>query len=256
VPSPAPEIRVVEDEDALARAAAEEFVAVATGAVRGRSAVSVALSGGSTPRRLYALLASPSYRERIPWSGIHFFFGDERCVPPDDPQSNFRMASEAMLSHVSVPPANIHRIPAEDPDPDRAAARYEEDLRGHFGLSGDAVPRFDLALLGLGPDGHTASLFPGTKALHETRRLAVSNWVGKFAAWRITLTVPVFNTAGSVLFLVRGEDKATALKSVLEGPTEPEQLPAQLIRPAGGSLLWLVDRDAAALLSPSLTASG
>jgi 6-phosphogluconolactonase len=166
------------------------------------------------------------------------------------------MASEAMLSHVPVPPGNVHRIPAEDPEPERAAARCEEDLRRHFGLAGDAFPRFDLALLGLGPDGHTASLFPGTKALGETRRLAAANWVGKFAAWRITLTAPVFNAAAAVLFLVRGDDKAMALKSVLEGPSEPEQLPAQLIRPSGGRLLWLVDRAAAGLLSPSLSASG
>jgi 6-phosphogluconolactonase len=249
VPAPRTEVRVVEDAAALADAAAEEFVAAAGDAVRARGFAAVALSGGSTPRRLYALLAESPRRERIDWGRLHVFFGDERPVPPDDPDSNYRMAREAMLSKVPVLQENVERFRGEE-DPERAASLYQESLRRRFRLEPGEIPRFDLALLGLGPDGHTASLFPGTRAVRERDRLAVANWVGRLDAVRLTLTAPVFNRADRVLFLVGGEDKAKALKSVLEGPFEPEQLPAQLIRPDPGRVLWIVDRAAASRLAP------
>ncbi len=247
-----PAVQVVPDAEALYRAGAAEFVRLAGEAVRARGAFTVALSGGSTPKGLYALLATdPTWRRQLSWDAIHVFWGDERHVPPDHPDSNYRMAREAMLSRVPIPPANVYRIKSEHPDAGRAAEAYEQTLRDFFQTSGGQPPRFDLILLGLGPEAHTASLFPGTKALHETERLVVSNWVGKFFAERITMTPPVLNTAARVVFLVSGGEKALPLKGVLEGRYEPEQLPAQLIRPASGSLLWLVDRAAASLLDAS-----
>jgi 6-phosphogluconolactonase len=254
-PSP-PEIRIVEDVDALARAAAEEFAHATDDAIRARAGASVALSGGSTPRHLYRALASDAYRDRIAWERIHFFFGDERHAPPEDPESNFGIADEALLSKVHVPADHIHRIPGEDPDADRAARLYERGLVEHFRLGAGELPRFDLALLGLGSDGHTASLFPETMALSETRRLAVANRVDKLDSERITLTAPVFNHAALVIFLVSGETKAAPLKAVLEGPYDPTRLPAQLIRPDPGRLLWLADRPAAARLQATAGRTG
>jgi 6-phosphogluconolactonase len=242
------EVRVLADVEELMRAAADEVARRADEAVREHGRFAWALSGGSTPRDLYRLLASPPHRDRMPWSAIHVFWGDERHVPPDHPDSNYRMAHEALLSKVPIPPAQVHRIKGEHPDARQAAEDYEQTLRACFQVSAGQRPRFDLILLGLGPEGHTASLFPGTQALHETRRLVVSSWVGKLFTERITLTPPVLNNAAGVIFLVSGEEKALALKAVLEGPDEPEQLPAQLIRPAHGRLLWLVDRAAASLL--------
>src|ERR671914_1004414 len=199
-------IRILEDAEQIAGEAAQEFWGAVEEGIRGRSAPTVVLSGGSTPRTLYTLLASEPYRKRLPWSRIHFFFGDERHVPPEDPQSNYRMVHEAMLSRVPVPPENVHRIRAEEPDASRVAAAYEAELRQHFSLAPEEFPQFDLALLGLGPDGHTASLFPGTEALHETRCLAAANWVGRLGSHRITLTVLVFNSAALVVFLVAGKE--------------------------------------------------
>ncbi len=251
-----PEIRIVADADALARASAEEFRQAVDSAVGARGQAAVALSGGSTPRLLYRLLAGDADRDRIPWARVHFFFGDERHVPPEDPESNYRMAFEAMLQRAPVPQGNIHRIRGEAPEAKAAASDYERDLTRHFRLRAGEFPRFDLALLGLGADGHTASLFPGTRALREERRLAVANWVGKLDTTRITLTAPVFNHAACVLFLVSGQDKAIPLKSVLQGAHEPEQLPAQLIHPDRGRLLWLADRAAASRLSGGIARSG
>lgn len=248
--SGAPEVRVLEDADAVAQAAAAEFLSSTGEALRNAPAAAVALSGGSTPRKLYGLLASDAFRGRVRWPRIHFFFGDERHVGPEDAESNYRMAAEAMLTRVPVPPENVHRIRAEEPSAEAAARAYEREIEEHFRLAPGQFPRFDLALLGLGTDGHTASLFPGTKVLSETRRRAVSNWIGKLDTERITLTAPTFNAAAEVVFLVCGEDKAAPLKSVLEGPYEPTQLPAQLIRPAAGRLLWLADRAAAKKLRP------
>jgi 6-phosphogluconolactonase len=244
-----PEIYIVTNAEALSRAAAAEFVDRATAAVHEKSSFTVALSGGSIPKSLYALLANDtSLRERAPWVKTYCFWGDERHVPPDHPDSNYRMAYDAMLSKVPIPSANIHRIKGEYPDAEQAAHEYEQTLRGFFRLPVGQYPRFDLVFLGLGPDAHTASLFPGTQALHEQQRLVVANWVGKFYAERITMTAPVLNNAACVVFLVSGEEKALPVKAVLEGRYEPSQLPAQLIRPRHGRLVWLVDQAAARLL--------
>jgi 6-phosphogluconolactonase len=244
-----PEIDIVTDAAALYRAGAAEFVRQATEAVGVKGAFTVALSGGSTPKGLYGLLATdPTLRVQVPWDNIHVFWGDERHVPPDDAESNYRMANDTMLSKVPIPSTNVHRINSEHPEASQAAEAYEQTLRAFFRLPAGQLPRFDLVFLGLGPEGHTASLFPGTKALHEEQRLVVSNWVGKFYTDRMTMTPPVLNNASCVIFLVSGEDKALPLKAVLEGPHEPEQLPAQLIRLSRGRLLWLVDRPAASLL--------
>lgn len=248
-----PEIRVVPDTAALYRAGAEAFAADAQAAVAARGRFAVALSGGSTPKGLFALLAGdPALRARVPWEKLHVFWGDERPVGPDHADSNYRMAREALLDHVPIPGAQIFRIRGEAPDPAQAAAEYEATLGAALGGgadNSDAPPAFDLVLLGLGPDGHTASLFPGTTALAETRRWVVSNWVGKLDSERITLTAPVLNAGRHVLFLAGGDDKAPALKSVLEGPFEPQQLPAQLIHPEAGPLTWIVDAAAARLLT-------
>lgn len=245
-----PEIIILPSVDALYGAAAAEFVRAAQEAAQSNGTFNVVLSGGSTPRALYSRLATdPGLRAQVPWEKINFFWGDERHVSPDHPDSNFRMVNEAMISRVPVTAAQIWRIKGELADAKEAAGEYEQRLRECFHLADGVAPRFDLVLLGMGSDGHTASLFPGTKALDETQRLVVANWVGKFYAERITLTAPVLNNAALVLFLVRGEDKAPALKAVLEGPSEPAQLPAQLIRPSKGTLTWLVDSSAARLLS-------
>jgi 6-phosphogluconolactonase len=243
-----PKIEILSQPGDIVRRAATEFVRAARDAVSKRAVFRVALSGGSTPKGLYSLLAADTaLREQTPWSAIHFFWGDERNVPPDHPDSNFRMASETMLSRVAASPSQVHRIRGEA-DAAEAALEYESVLRAEFGTAATELPRFDLVLLGMGPDGHTASLFPGTKALHERSRLVTANWVGKFYTQRVTLTAPVLNNAASVMFLVTGEDKAAPLKAVLEGPFEPEQLPAQLIQPATGHLLWLVDTAAGRML--------
>jgi len=244
------EIRVLADANSIAQTAAAEFLEVARGAVQGKGSFSVALAGGSTPKALYGLLASnPLLQARVPWNKIQFFFGDERHVPPDHAESNFRMAKEAMFAKAPIDPKQVHRIKAEKRNAAEAAMEYEDDLRASFGLAADQLPGFDLVLLG-GPEGHTASLFPGTKVLQEQRRLVVSNWVGKLYTDRITLTPPVLNNAARVIFMVHGEEKAPALKAVLEGPYEPEQLPAQLLRPKLGKVLWLVDPSAASMLVP------
>src|ERR1700687_743226 len=245
------ELRVFESAAQLACDAAREFTRRALEAVASRNVFRVALAGGSTPRQLYALLASTedSFHGQVPWARTQFFWGDERSVPPSSPESNYRMANEAMLSKVPVPAENIHRILAELQDPQMAARRYEEELRRVFELDPGGKPRFDLVILGMGVEGHTASLFPGSEWIHENPRLAVAVWVEKLKSFRITLTPSVFNQAACVMFLVSGEEKAEALKQALEGPRRPELFPVQAIRPLDGSLLWLVDRAAASKLS-------
>jgi 6-phosphogluconolactonase len=239
------ELQVLETSAELFQAAAAEFASQAAATARTGGRFCVALSGGSTPRSLYALLASGSFPS-IPWDNIYFFFGDERHVPPGHLESNYRMANEAMLSKVPVPPANVFRIHAEQ-DAEAAAIQYEQTLRQFFKLQANEFPRFDLVLLGLGPDGHIASLFPGSTALGETKRLVVANWVEKFNSYRITLTFPVLDRATCVVFLVSGSDKASILHKVFED--EHADLPAQRVRPVEGRLLWLADRAAAASLS-------
>ena len=244
------EIRILADANAIAQTAAAEFVEAAREAVCLKDSFSVALAGGSTPKALYGLLLNNGpLRAMVPWNKIQFFFGDERHVPPDDAESNFRMVSEAMLAKAPVDPNQVHRIKGEIKSAAEAAAEYEKDLRLSFGLETGELPRFDLVLLGMGPEGHTASLFPGTRALKEDRRLVVSNWVGKLYTDRITLTPPVLSNAARVVFMVHGAEKAPALKAVLEGPCEPEQLPAQMIHPQQGKVLWLVDPAAAGMLA-------
>jgi 6-phosphogluconolactonase len=244
-------VRIFETSEDLAHAAAEECVRLALEAVEARGRFSIALAGGSTPKRLYSLLASESensFRARFPWTKTDFFWGDERHVPPDHTDSNYRMAFETMLSNVPVVPSQLHRIEGENPDAGKAALGYEEDLLRCFRLDRGAWPQFDLALLGLGPDGHTASLFPDTDVLGEKARLAAAVWVPKFQTSRITLTAPLLNQAANVLFLVSGKDKAEAVRSVLQGEFQPCRYPAQLIRLVQGKLTWLVDRGAASLL--------
>lgn len=244
------EIHIEADADALCRAAANELVCAANAAVQAKGTCSVALSGGSTPQRLYSLLVDEAaLRAAVPWEQTHLFWGDERHVPADHTDSNYRMANAAMLSRASLPAANVHRIKSELPDASAAARDYKQTLRACFQLASGQLPRFDLVLLGMGADGHTASLFPGTAALQEGRRLAVANWVEQWQTQRITLTLSVLNNAACVLFLVSGAEKAEMLHTVLEDASPSERLPAQLICPAQGRLVWLVDRAAARLLS-------
>ncbi len=243
------EIRILPTSADLFQAAANEFAKLASSAVQKSGRFSVALSGGSTPKSLYQLLASGAF-PRLPWDKTYFFFGDERHVPPDDPESNYRMANEAMLSKVPTPPQNVFRVPAEIKDAGAAANAYEQTLRNFFRLKPDELPRFDLILLGLGPDGHTASLFPGSTALTEKKKLVVSNWVEKFKTHRITFTFPVLNHAACVMFLASGSDKAGMLHEVLENPQA--DLPSQKVRPTDGSLVWIVDQAAAGQLSPNI----
>ena len=240
--SSGPVVRVLTDPPAVFAAAAVEFLQRARTAIQGSGRFTVALSGGSTPRNLYSLLATQS---DVPWGQIRFFFSDERHVPPDSPDSNFRMADESLFSRAPIPQENIFRVPAEIPDADTAAQSYEQTLRQFFQLEEDDLPRFDLILLGLGPDGHTASLFPRTAALHEDERLVAANWVEQFKTWRITFTYPALNHAAAVLFMATGAEKQEALLQVLQGKPDLETYPAQGIKPTNGSLIWLVDQAAA-----------
>jgi 6-phosphogluconolactonase len=242
------EIRKLTTPQELFAAAAEEVVRAAEEAVAARGRFTIALSGGSTPKSLFNLLATNA-RTTLPWDRMFFFWGDERHVPPTDAESNYRMADEAMLSKIPVAAGNVFRIATENPHAAAAADAYEQTLRKFFQLGPGEFPRFDLILLGMGPDGHTASLFPGTAALQEKSRLVVANWVEKLKASRITLTLPVLNAARCVAFLVSGTDKADALKAVLEGDAPGEQYPSKLVKPSDGKLIWLVDRAAASGLS-------
>ena len=244
-----PEIRVFPTPAELFEYAAKDFAQQAIGAVKATGRFTVALSGGSTPKSLYSLLAQKN--AGIPWDKVYFFFGDERHVPPDDAESNYRMARESLLSKVTVDPAKIFRVPSENPDAAAAAAIYEQSLKNIFNLKPGEFPRFDLILLGLGPDAHTASLFPGTKALKEQSRLVVANWVEKFKTDRITFSAPVLNSARVVTFLATGKDKAPAVASVFDPKSDPQQFPAKLVQPLDGKLVWLLDREAAGSLNQS-----
>ncbi len=223
--------------------------AAGTQAARQGSCFRVALSGGSTPRRTYEMLAEAPFRDMVDWKRVHFFWGDERCVPPEHPDSNYRMALEALLSRVPAAPARIHRIEAERADADTAAREYQREIIRVFGGTEDApTPVFDLILLGLGPDGHTASLFPGTAALREVERRVVANFVPKLAARRMTFTYPLLNRAANLVFVTTGAEKSAILAEVLEGPEDLERLPAQGVKPSAGTLTWIVDAGAAAKL--------
>lgn len=242
------EIRVLTTPQELFEAAAEEVLRAAREAVEQRGRFTIALPGGSTPKSLFNLLATNA-RTVMPWDRTFFFWGDERHVPPTDPDSNYRMAEEAMLSKIPVAAGNVFRIPAENADAAAAAEAYEHTLRKFFQLAPGEFPIFDLILLGMGPDGHTASLFPGSAGLQEKTRLVIANWIDKLKTSRQTLTLPVLNAARCVAFLVSGTDKAAMLKTVLEEDAPAEQYPSKLIRPNDGKLIWLLDRAAASALS-------
>lgn len=235
-------ISIFDDSEQVARAAAERFVARARNAIDLQGRFSVALAGGSTPKRAYELIASEPFRDQIDWSHVHLFFGDERAVPRAHPESNYRMVYEKLISKLPIPTENIHRIVGEV-DPRDSARAYEEDLRHYF--EGKRWPRFDLVLLGMGDDGHTASLFPGTEALKDETAWVTSNWIEKLKMPRITLTAPALNHAAHILFLVTGRDKSARLREVLEGPFDPRRLPAQLIQANEGIVEWLLDQEAA-----------
>ena len=237
-------LAVYPDLEALSRAAAELFVEHARQAVANCGRFSVVLSGGSTPRRTYELLSAPPARDQVPWERVHIFWGDERCVPANDPRSNSRMARRALLDRVPIPPGQIHPISCGQ-EPRESAEHYEGVVRAFFA---EGPPRFDLVFLGLGENGHTASLFPGTSVLDERRRWAAEVYVAEQRLFRVTLTAPLLNQAAILAFLVSGAGKAAVLREVLDGPEDPQRLPAQLIRPTNGSVRWLVDRAAGSLV--------
>ena len=223
-----------------------DFIAdLAVRSIAGHGRFTIALAGGNTPRPVYERLASQNYAGRIDWTRVHIFFGDERCVQPEDPRSNYQMASAALCDHVPIPAGNIHRMLGEEP-PERAALAYESQLRASLAGAG-----FDLVLLGMGDNGHTASIFPGLAAVTETARWVMAQYVEVMGMWRVTLTPVVINAARNVVFLASGAGKAEMLERVLQGPYDPVVLPSQAIRPAPGELYWLVDREAAARLSPA-----
>lgn len=251
------QIRIYRDADELALKAARHFARLADQYCLGSGRFTVALSGGSTPRKMFSLLSADPFLDTVPWASIYFFWGDERAVPPDHADSNYRMARETLFEKAPVPEENIFRIPAELPDPSSAAEKYSATLREFFLSDPEAtladpsgyVPRFDMVFLGVGPDGHTASLFPGTDALYVNDRIVVDNYIPKFNAHRITLTAAVINNARNITFVAAGADKAEALRGVLEGVYQPDIYPSQLIRPRNGTLLWMVDEAAAQLLA-------
>lgn len=231
------------------KAAAEHVIELAALAMEARGRFTIALAGGSTPRSLYMLLASPEYQTRLDWGKTEFFWGDERHVPPDHAESNYRMAQEAMLSPLAITKKHIHRILGELPHAKEAAEQYEDVLRTSFENSSSQIPQLDLILLGMGPDGHTASLFPGTDAVRESTRWVAAPWVEKFKTFRITMTPVFINHARQVTFLITGKEKAKVLSAVMEGPFQPNVLPSQIINPTSGDLTWLLDQEAAQDLS-------
>ncbi len=240
-----PQVRIFAAAEHLFHAAAENFSGLGTRAIRERGRFTVALSGGSTPAGLYQELAK-NFSTQLDWQKVFFFFGDERHVPPTDSESNYRIANESLFSKLAIPADHIFRIPAEMPDAGQAALAYEQTLRNFFQPSPGSFPRFDLVLLGMGPDGHSASLFPGTTALEEKQHWVVANWVEKFSAFRITFTYPVLNSAACVMFLVSGGEKSEMVRRALKDPSA--DLPCQKVRPTDGELIWFLDQAAAAKL--------
>ena len=241
--------RVLPTSAATARAAAQLFSDVASKAAADRGIARIAISGGTTPETMFQLLADPAepFLKQVPWDRIELYWVDERCVPPDHSESNYRMTKEALLSKVPLPAERVHRMEGEL-DPEVAAARYESVIRNTFRLEGAETPTFDLVLLGMGDDGHTASLFPHTEALNEMSHIVVPNHVLQKDTWRITLTWPVINQGREVVFLIEGEEKAKVLHDVFLGSYQPDTYPSQIIRPASGQLALLLDAAAAAKL--------
>ena len=243
------EIKIAQNLSELNILAAEKFVSIGNRAIKTNGRFTIALAGGSTPKSLYQLLASDAYKNRIDWTRVFFFFSDERNVLPTDEENNFRMATENLLKPLQIEEENISRWQTELKD---AAENYEKTIREFFELSEGEFPRFDLILLGMGDDGHTASLFPFTKALTETSRIAVENRVEKLDTNRLTLTFRVINNASNIIFLISGAAKAEVLREVLEGKSRGEKLPSQNVKPINGNLFWLIDTDSARLLNNSL----
>ncbi|HTW87520.1 MAG TPA: 6-phosphogluconolactonase [Candidatus Binataceae bacterium] len=244
-----PQIQVLEDAPSTHVRAAEEIAHFASEAICTHAEFNLCLTGGTTPAATYELLAT-RFRLSVDWKEVQFFWGDERCVPPDDPASNFGMANRTMLEKLALRPEQIHRMRGEEP-PEQGALDYEDELRRCFALAEGDRPRFDLVLLGLGANAHIASLFPGQPALHEIERLAMAVTVTAEQSHRLTLTAPVINHATRVMFMVTGAEKAAAVKEVLEGPRDSDRYPAQLVAPENGEILWLMDRAAASLLDKS-----
>lgn len=236
-------VHIGKDNQEMAAAAAKEFARLAIEAVKERGRFTVALSGGSSPPMVYEYLLQDGLKQTIPWDKIDYFIGDERCVPDDSPENNFGVARRQLLSKVQAPAANEHPLVGQDKDPAAAALKYEEELRKHFGVKDGEFPVFDLIWLGMGPDGHCASLFPGTKALEETRRLVVENYVEKLSANRITFTYPLINNAREVFFVSHGADKAPVLAEALT--LDVVKYPVQKVKPTHGNLVWFIDPEAA-----------
>ena len=243
-------LTIYDDLEGLARAAADLLVRLQRD-VQPQEHFNIALSGGSTPRTFHSMLVSPPWRGQIDWESMQYYWGDERFVPPDDPESNYHMAFETLLTKAPVTSDQVHRVPTERGDPAMVAELYEADIRRDMNVLPGQFPRFDLILLGMGPDGHCASLFPYTEALKVRDRLVTANAVPQLNTNRITFTVPTINNAANVVFVIAGADKADALSAVLEGSRDPERYPSQLIAPENGHIFWLVDRAAAANLRTS-----
>ena len=239
------QIRVFPSQEELFRAAADVFCRIGSQAIREHGRYTVALSGGSTPRGLHQELVT-NFSKQLPWDKVFFFWGDERHVPPDFPESNFRMAKETLLSKLPIPTDNVFRMSGDLPDANQAAGIYEQTLREFFRPPSGQFPRLDFILLGIGSDGHTASLFPGTKALEENQHFVVGNWVEQHSTWRITFTYPLLNNAANVMFLVEGSGKAEIVRKALKDPSA--NLPCQRVRPESGELMWFLDQGAAARL--------
>ena len=239
--APSAETKILADAGAVSLAAAREFSRLARESVSAKGEFTVALAGGSTPRGAYQILAKDG--QELPWEKIQVFFGDERAVPPDHADSNYGMARDALLSHVPIPARNVHRMKGEV-EAAAAAEQYEGVVRRHFGLGNGEIPRFDLIMLGMGDDGHTASLFPGSQALDETARLVVANWVEKFQQHRLTFTFPVLNNAAEVMFLIAGPSKAKVIGEILRQSAPAGRYPVQSVKPTAGRVLWLLDRTA------------
>lgn len=240
-----PQVRIFATPEHVSHAAAENFCRIGSQAIRDRGRFVVALSGGSTPRGFHHATVR-DFATQLPWQNVFFFWSDERHVPLTDPESNYRMANETLLSKLPIPPGNVFPIPAEMPDAGEAARFYEQALESFFRPTAGSIPRFDLILLGMGPDGHTASLFPGTTALEEKQHWVVANWVAKFSTFRITFTYPLLNHAANVMFLVTGADKAPMVEKALKDPTA--NLPCQRVKPVDGELVWFLDQAAAGKL--------
>jgi 6-phosphogluconolactonase len=241
------QIAIYPDLDTLSNEAARYIVRLASESIVTHGRFTIALSGGSTPKKLYGLLGSEPYRGQIDWNQVEIFWSDERCVPPDDPESNYAMAQQVLLSNIPIPANQVHRMPADQPDREAASLAYARDMLRTFGT--DGVPSFDLIQLGMGPEGHTASLFPHQPSLHEQQRLVMQVSVPKPPPDRLTFTPPLLNAARHILFLVTGSEKVDAVHAVLEGEHNSDEYPAQIVRPDHGDVVWMLDTSASAKIS-------